>query len=175
MDDTLRAIIWHQFGAAIDSLEDAVKACPENLWDDSSRKPEFWYVAYHTLFFLDYYSSRKEEGFSPPAPFTLDELDHRGVMPERPYTREELQAYLMHGRRKCLERLRSLTEEEAYRPCEFRRKTFSVLELQLYSMRHVQHHAAQLNMLLRQRTDSAPRWVATARDPFQLDSVSETI
>jgi len=26
--------------------------------------------------------------------------------------------------------------------------------------RHVQHHAAQLNMLLRQKTDSAPRWVS---------------
>jgi len=27
-------------------------------------------------------------------------------------------------------------------------------------MRHVQHHAAQLNMLLRQKTDSAPDWVS---------------
>jgi hypothetical protein len=27
-------------------------------------------------------------------------------------------------------------------------------------MRHVQHHAGQLNQLLRQRTDVTPRWVA---------------
>jgi uncharacterized damage-inducible protein DinB len=34
-------------------------------------------------------------------------------------------------------------------------------ELLLYNMRHVQHHAAQLNMLLRRRTNSAPpRWVS---------------
>jgi uncharacterized damage-inducible protein DinB len=33
-------------------------------------------------------------------------------------------------------------------------------ELLLYNMRHVQHHAAQLNMLLRQTTNSAPRWVS---------------
>jgi hypothetical protein len=26
-------------------------------------------------------------------------------------------------------------------------------------MRHVQHHAAQLNLLLRKATGSAPRWV----------------
>jgi hypothetical protein len=29
----------------------------------------------------------------------------------------------------------------------------------LYNLRHVQHHAAQLNLILRQVTDSAPDWV----------------
>lgn len=33
-------------------------------------------------------------------------------------------------------------------------------ELLLYNMRHVQHHAAQLNMLLRERTNSAPNWLS---------------
>jgi uncharacterized damage-inducible protein DinB len=33
-------------------------------------------------------------------------------------------------------------------------------ELLIYNMRHVQHHAAQLNMLLRERTNSAPNWVS---------------
>jgi uncharacterized damage-inducible protein DinB len=40
----------------------------------------------------------------------------------------------------------------------------SFLELMLYSLRHVQHHTAQLNLILRQETGSAPRWVAKA--PF---------
>jgi hypothetical protein len=33
----------------------------------------------------------------------------------------------------------------------------------LYNTRHVQHHAAQLNLILSQQTGSAPRWVAKAR------------
>jgi hypothetical protein len=37
------------------------------------------------------------------------------------------------------------------------------LELFLYNLRHLQHHTAQLNLLLRQRTDSAPRWVGRGR------------
>ena len=37
-------------------------------------------------------------------------------------------------------------------------------ELLLHSMRHVQHHAAQLNLILRQSIDSAPRWVSRAKD-----------
>jgi len=30
-------------------------------------------------------------------------------------------------------------------------------------MRHVQHHAAQLNLILRQTIDSAPPWVGRAK------------
>jgi hypothetical protein len=33
-------------------------------------------------------------------------------------------------------------------------------------MRHVQHHAAQLNLILRQQIDSAPRWVVKAKSPL---------
>jgi hypothetical protein len=40
---------------------------------------------------------------------------------------------------------------------------FSFAELLLYNMRHVQHGAAKLNLILRQRTGSAPPWVARAR------------
>ena len=32
-------------------------------------------------------------------------------------------------------------------------------ELLLYNMWHVQHHSAQLNLILRQQINSAPRWV----------------
>ena len=70
-----RAVLWQQFGAAIDMLENALVACPDELWSDRSQRPEFWYVVYHTLFFLDLYQSGSVEGFTPPAPFTLDELD----------------------------------------------------------------------------------------------------
>jgi hypothetical protein len=38
----------------------------------------------------------------------------------------------------------------------------TLLELHLYNLRHVQHHAAQLNLLLRQTIGSAPRWVFKA-------------
>jgi hypothetical protein len=36
------------------------------------------------------------------------------------------------------------------------------LELLLYTMRHVQGHASQLNLVLGQKTGSAPVWVAWA-------------
>ena len=163
MDITWKEIIWQQFGAAIDMLENALVACPDELWGDRSQRPEFWYVAYHTLFWLDLYLSDSVEEFAPPAPFTLDEMDSAGLLPERPFTKDELQTYLQHGRKKCRAAIETMTDEKARARCGFEWVDVSVAELLLYNMRHVQHHAAQLNLILRQKTDSAPGWVAKAK------------
>ena len=98
--------LWWQFGAAIDMLENALVACPDSLWrqpvwqdlSDPSQGAEFWYVPYHALFWLDLYLSATLEGFAPPAPFTMAELDPAGALPERPYTKDELLAYLAYAR-----------------------------------------------------------------------------
>jgi uncharacterized damage-inducible protein DinB len=124
----------------------------------------FWYVAYHTLFFLDLYLAGSAKGFAPPAPFTLDELSPEGLLPEKPYTKCELLSYLDHCRKRCRAAIEAMTDEQARERCGFRRLDMSRAELLLYSMRHVQHHAAQLNLLLRQKTASAPRWVVKAAD-----------
>lgn len=164
MDSIWKEAVWGQFGAAIDMLENAIVACPESLWNDRSRQPEFWQLAYHTLFWLDLYLTDGLEGFAPPAPFTLSELNSEAEPVKRPYTRDELQAYLRHGRRKCRAFLDSLTEEQSRNRSPFDWTLFTVAELLLYNLRHVQHGAAQLNLLLRQTHDSAPAWVArTAR------------
>lgn len=163
MDRIWKDLIWPQLGAAIDMLENAVLACPDELWSDRSQQPEFWYLVYHTLFFLDLYLSGTLEGFAPPAPFNLDEIDPAGVLPERPYTKDEMLAYLQHGRRKAGATLDAMTDEKARQRCRFDWLEADFGELVLYSLRHVQHHTAQLNLILRQKTDSAPRWVAKAK------------
>jgi uncharacterized damage-inducible protein DinB len=145
-------------------LENAVRACPEGLWGDRARRPEFWHVVYHTLFYLDLYLDGSAEGFAPPGPFTLDELDPAGRRPERVYTKGELLGYLGHCRAKCRATVRALTDEAARVRCAFGWVEMEFAELLLYNMRHVQHHAAQLNLLLRQAADDAPRWVAAAKD-----------
>lgn len=167
-------ILWRQFGAAIDMLERAMHACPDELWSDPSRRPQwsssdvvgFWYLVYHTLFWLDRYLSGSQEDFVPPAPFTLDEFDPAGLLPEHPYTKAELQAYLDHCREKCRTSIAALTEAKAALLCELPGGTLSYEELLLYNMRHVQHHAAQLNLILRQNVHSVPGWVAIANQPL---------
>ncbi len=162
MDDRFRDLIWQQFGAAIDALDNAIVACPDELWDDRTQRPEFWYLAYHALFWLDYYLTADFKNFSPPPPFKLEELDPAGVMPEEPYTKEELRTYLGYGHEKCRTTIAAMTDEKALQPFKFGRVDLSFAELLLYNMRHVQHHAAQLNLILRQKAGSAPGWVFRA-------------
>ena len=163
VDATWRTGVWKQFGAAIDMLENAMRDCPDQLWSDRSRRPEFWYLAYHALFWLDYYLSGSSEGFAPPAPFTLDEMDPAGLLPDRPYAKAELRSYLEHGRAKCRATIEALTDEKARQRCGFERRDMSHYELLLYNLRHVQHHAAQLNLILRQEVDAAPGWVGRTK------------
>jgi hypothetical protein len=159
MNADTRKLIWGQFGAAIDTLENAIQACPDNLWFDQSGYHQIWYMVYHTLFWLDYYLNEDHEDFKPPEPFGLEELDPSGIIPERPYTKNELLAYLEYGRDKCRETIKNMTEESAGRTYKFGQADLTYADLLLYNMRHVQHHAAQINLLLRQKTDSAPGWV----------------
>ena len=159
MNLPMNTLIWHQFGAAIDMLENAILACPDELWGDRIRDTEYWYRAYHTVFYLDCYLSESVDVFAPPPPFTADELDERGLLPDRVYTKDEVLAYLGHGRKKCRTTISEMTEHRAAETCGFDWLDISVAELLLYNMRHVQHHAAQLNLLLRQGGHAATRWV----------------
>jgi hypothetical protein len=171
MDATLKTAIWGQFEAAIAMLENAMSACPDRLWHvrlwrEHAQPPEFsefWYIVYHTLFWLDLYLSGSVEGFVPPAPFTLDELDPAGVLPERPYTQDELQAYLDHDRAKCQAVVEGLTDELARRQCKFSWGEVTFAGLLLDNMRHVQEHAAQLNLILGQKISWNPGWVARVK------------
>ena len=161
-----KSALQGQFEAAVDMVENAMRACPEPVWDDAALpvSQRFWYLAYHTLFWLDLYLCEIDRGFAPPAPFTLGERDPAGGYPERAYTTPELLAYLAHGRDKLRRAIAALTDVRAAERCGFAARDLSVLELHLYNLRHVQHHAAQLNLILRQRTDSAPAWVGRGRD-----------
>jgi hypothetical protein len=167
MDITWKTMVWRQFGAAIDMLENALRACPDELWRGRlwpapAERSEFWYVVYHTLFWLDLYLTGAEEGFTPSPPFTLIEQDDEGPMPERAYTKEELQRYLDDCRQRCQTTIQAMTDEAALRLCRFGWGRVTFAELLLYNMRHVQEHAAQLSLLIGQQALPAPDWVAWA-------------
>src|SRR5688572_2550828 len=165
-----KAIVWSQFGASIDTLHDMLRACPdelwrERLWDTASTRPEyaeFWYRVYHTLFWLDLYLTGAEEGFVPPAPFDLVEMEAGETLP-RTYTREELLGYLAYCRQRCRETLSALSTEEAYRLCRFPWGELRFAELQLYNLRHVQEHGAQLGMFLGQQVGKSTTCVSQAQ------------
>jgi hypothetical protein len=181
METIWSTALWPQFGASIDMLENALVACPDSLWrqrlwPNHPAPPfpppfaEFWYVTFHTLVWLDLYlSGVPEEDFAPPAPFAQGELDSMETLPDQPYTKEALRAYLASTRERCRTTLLALTDEQARRPVQYPwsdGQPVSYGELQLYNLRHVQGHAAQLSLFLGQHgiPDEALDWVPRARE-----------
>lgn len=153
-----QAMLWRQFDTTITNLEQALSTCPEHLWESQLWPDEpdqwvaagfsrFWYLAYHTLFWLDLYLTGAEEGFIPPAPFDLIEMQANESLP-RTYTRAELLEYLAHCRQACQTTITNLSAEQALRNCSFAWGEVPFGELLLYNLRHVQEHAAHLHMFL---------------------------
>ncbi len=169
MDKFWNDVLWSQFGATIDMLGEAMQACPDELWTSplwndpnvGTKFSRFWYVAYHTLFWLDLYLSGSVDGFTPPAPFDLNELDSEGLLPGKVFNKAELQAYLDHCRGKCREIIEKLTDEKAHRLCYFtwRPDGLSFAELLVDNLRHVQEHGAQLSMFLGQQRSVSTHWL----------------
>jgi hypothetical protein len=153
-------------------LGNALRDCPDELWEKKLWEDQsdqwvaagfsaFWYLGYHALFWLDLYLTGAEEGFAPPAPFDLVEMDANEALP-RTYSRQELLGYFEHCRRKCQETIGAMSNEQASRLCSFAWGELPFAELQLYNLRHVQEHAAQLHMFLGQQMGKPAQWVPRA-------------
>lgn len=169
MIEVTKHALWTQMGASIDTLEKGITLCPESLLAENKR---IFYMIYHTLVFLDYYLTMPFEDFKANLPYTLTDrsaipeyaLDD--VLPDRFYSKSELLDYLHTSREKCRQFIANLTEEKI-NTLRFTEDypdgmDYSVVEMLLYNMRHVQHHAAQLNLLLRTNIDQSPGWVFRA-------------
>ena len=52
VDGEWRELLWGQLGGAIDMLENAIVACPDEVWRAGEPARALWYLTYHTLFFL---------------------------------------------------------------------------------------------------------------------------
>ncbi len=168
--------IARQYHAAFEMLERAVIACPETAWDSPAHANRFWRVAYHALFYTHLYLQESEEHFTPWS-------GHRGEAhflgrrpwpphdpPElgAPYTRAEVLDYLGCVRRQVATWLEPLDLEGS---SGFQWLPLTKFELQLYNIRHVQHHAGQLTDRLRNAAGIGIEWVGAHPGPAPEDSI----
>lgn len=154
--EILKKSIRDQFGASIDMLENVVQTCPDSLWE---KEKGFSNLTYHTLFFLDYYLTLQPVGFAAPDSFQHSEFEDNP--PQEIFPKPEILNYLQSCKTKLGNLLSNFTEDLAQSRWINESKTmdFSLIEILLYSLRHVQHHVGQLNRMLRQSGIEAPDWV----------------
>jgi hypothetical protein len=98
----------------------------------------------------------------PPKPFDLIEMAEGEVLPPA-YSRQELLDYLQYCRQKCRETIESMSSEQANHICRFPWGDIPFAELQIYSLRHVQEHAAQLHLFIGQISGKSSEWAAQAQ------------
>lgn len=169
-----------QFLAALAQLRAAVERCPDDLWNTPLAGLTFDQAAFHALFFADYYlaptaplATAADAAAFRAQPFhaqhaadfaDYEELEDR---PQRnTYSRAFLLAYADHCAAKARAVIAAETDASLAAPCPFPNlERASRAELHIYNTRHLQHHAAQLTLHLRQLAppNTAPDW--TKRGP----------
>jgi hypothetical protein len=162
----LRETLAKQYLAPLDMLHRAIDVCPESLWYSTEYSNRFWHTAYHALFYTHMYLHPTEGDFRPWAkhrenynflgPLPVPPYDKPKV--DTPYAKEELLEYHQLCRGEVGARLGSLDLET---PSGFDWVPLNKLDLQLYNIRHLQHHTGQLIDRLRNVAGIGVPWVGT--------------
>jgi hypothetical protein len=161
-----KKVIQAQYLAALEMLKQAVGKCPDSLWNAAEDRNKFWHVAYHALFYTHLYLQDTEKDFKPWDKHH-NEYQFMGQVPwpprnppkiGEPYFREDVLDYLAFVQKQVRERVPALDLEAA---SGFDWQPFGKLELQLYTIRHLQQHAAELYERLGARAGIDLDWIGS--------------
>lgn len=162
-----REIIANQFEAVLCTLDICIDRCPDDAWDAPVANLAFCQAVFHVLFFTDYYLGSEEQDLRQQ-PYHQEHQDYFGdyeeLQPRKQeflYDRPTTKSYLQHCRNKAAEVIAAETADILSGPSGFKPREFSRAELHLYSIRHIQHHAAQLSLRLRLDRGVDVPWVGS--------------
>ena len=162
----LPEVISSQYLAALEMLRQAVCKCPPSLWDSPDDGSKFWHIAYHVLFYTHLYLQDSEQSFTPWIKHR-DEYQFFDQTPWPPFEqprigepvdKDTVLEYLVF----CQEQVIALLPRlDLAGPSGFDWLPFGKLELQIYSIRHIQQHTGELMDRLGTRANLELDWVGT--------------
>ncbi len=156
--------INEQYGAAIAMLEQNLKKCPKEVWDDRTSGPPFWHVAYHAMWGLDWYlSDSKKARESFKSKFGEEPLQDLNRAPKITLTCNQLLDYLSDIKEKAKNRFGGLTSDELIQRSVFEWHGKSILSSILYNLRHLMLHIGALNLRLHRKGVKLENWVSNQR------------
>jgi hypothetical protein len=165
----LSKAIRSQYLSALEMLKQTIVECPESIWNDPSDKTKFWHIAYHALFYTHLYLQENEQAFTPWSKHR-QEYQYIGQLPwpphsapqiGEPYDRETVLEYLAFCQQQVTERVPQLDLEAT---SGFDWLPFGKLELQFYTIRHIQQHTGELMERLGTRAKLELGWVGMTPD-----------
>lgn len=171
MPDLLHEVLAHQFEASLGALNVVIARCPDAIWHEPVANWKFCQAAFHTVFFTDVYLQPSEDPValkaqafhqSHQAQFRdYEELEDRPQV--HTYDKSFVREYLLFVRQKAQDTIARESAQVLAGQSGFSWRKCSRAELHVYSIRHIQHHAAQLGLRLRQHSpDITIPWVSHA-------------
>ncbi len=150
-----------QYKASLKMLIDVINKCPQELWENEAYKNQYWRIVYHSLFYTALYLSESSEKFIPWAKHiaTYNYLgtvtaDGLPVVINHIYTKDEMIEYAMLLFNDCEKKVVINGQKEG----GFYWLPMSKVEIQLYNLRHLQHHIGQLTERLHHSGITGIRW-----------------
>lgn len=164
LSNVVRAAIASQFHAALSMLAQTIERCPDALWYADGDKPAFWRVAYHALFYVHLYAQRDIGAFTRwerhrmdheqlgPPPWAPEQMPRIG----EPYSQRDVLDFLAV----CREQIDAHTPAlDLLGPSGFEWIPLNKLELQTYSIRHLQQHVGELSGRLDREANISIDWI----------------
>jgi len=160
----IKEVITSQYHASLEMLKQAVEKCPDSLWADPEPRNKFWHIAFHALFYTHLYLQDSEKDFIPwakhrelynfmgPLPWPPHEVPKIG----EPYSRGNVLEYIEFCQKEVEKRVPGLNLDSE---SGFPWKPYKKLDLQIESIRHIQHHAGQLMDRLLTKQGISVDWV----------------
>jgi hypothetical protein len=164
---TWQKLINGQYEAALCMLNRCIDQCPESDWDAPVVNLKFCQVAFHVLFFTDFYLESTEDAIRDQAfhRANLDAFRDYEELEDRKqqllYERAFLKDYVQHCRTKSGRVVASESEQSLTTRCGFSRRDCSRAELHVLNIRHIQHHTAQLSLKLKLDANKGAEWVGS--------------
>ena len=171
--EAIKPVLKRQYHASLAMLGEAIQRCPDDLWLASDHTNAFWQIAYHALYFTHMYSQPDEAAFRPweqhqdanqypdGIPGPPDPGSSLPLLPKA-YTKAQTLEYWKYCDGMIDGAVEALDLESPQ--CGFSWYRMSKLEHQFVSIRHIQHHVAQLADRLRSAANIGVEWVGGDED-----------
>ena len=169
---SIAAILASQYRASLAMLRQAVERVPENLWNNGDYNNPNWQIAYHVIWGVKFYLGASAESYVPfenaiEGAESLGgaqdwENPDEGVTVERFHTQEEMLSFIDQIEGELLSAIEGLSLDES---SGFDWYPYSRLELHINSIRHIQHHTAQIIERLKAKGITGFPWWADEHPP----------
>jgi hypothetical protein len=155
----LSSVLISQYLASLEMFKQAVILCPEPIWNAAGDRTKFWHLAYHALFFTHVYLEDSEDNFTFWAGHREGYEDFDPPPQGAPYEKADILEYLAFCQQRVEQAVPRMSLEA---PTRHGGKSFSTLELQIYSIRHIMQHTGALMERLSSLEEQI-NWVGSRR------------